>query len=59
MTRPLPTPWLPSRGPMLSPTGKLDRETTDVLNQRWENILDSDAQLQKAVEVLSQLIQGN
>jgi carboxyl-terminal processing protease len=44
----------------LSPTGKLDRETTDVLNQRWEKYTrDSDAQLQKAVEVLSQLIQGN
>ena len=48
------------RANKLSPSGKLDRETTDVLNQRWEKYTrDSDAQLQKAVEVLSQLIQGN
>ena len=44
----------------LAPSGKLDRETTDVFNQRWEkHTRDSDVQLSKAAEVLSQLIKGN
>lgn len=44
----------------LSPSGKLDRETTDVFNQRWEkHTRDSDSQLTKALGVLSQLIKGN
>ena len=44
----------------LSPSGKLDRETTDVFNQRWEkHTRDSDSQLSKALGVLNQLIKGN
>ncbi len=44
----------------LGPSGKLDRETTDVFNQRWEkHTRDSDIQLSKAMEVLGQLVKGN
>jgi len=44
----------------LKPSGKLDRETTDVFNQRWEkHTRNSDAQLSKAIEVLGQLVKGN
>lgn len=44
----------------LSPSGKLDRETTDVFNQRWEkHTRDSDSQPSKALGVLNQLIKGN
>lgn len=44
----------------LASTGKLDRETTDVFNQRWEkHTRDSDVQLSKAMEVLGELIKGN
>lgn len=44
----------------LAATGKVDLETTEVLNQRWESFTrDMDIQLGKAVEVLQQLMRSN
>lgn len=44
----------------LSPSGNMDRETTDLFNQRWEkHAVNSDIQLNKAIEVLDRLLKGN
>jgi len=44
----------------LPANGELDRESTDRLNQRWEQFTrQSDIQLEKAREVLQQLLQGD
>ena len=44
----------------IAASGKLDMETTDVLNQRWENhTRESDVQLNKALAVLGELLVGN
>lgn len=44
----------------LPASGKLDRETTDAINQRWEIYTrESDVQLNKAIEVLGRLLKGN
>lgn len=44
----------------LAVTGKLDLETNDALNRRWDKFArNSDIQLGKAIEVLSQLMQDD
>lgn len=44
----------------LTVNSKLDEKTTAAINKRWEKYTrDSDVQLNKAVEVLSQLLQGD
>lgn len=44
----------------LAATGRLDLASTETLNQRWErHTRTADTQLAKALQVLSQLMQGN
>lgn len=44
----------------LAATGRLDLASTEALNQRWErHTRTADTQLSKALQVLSQLMQGN
>lgn len=44
----------------LTANGKLDLDTTDAFNRRWEKFArNEDVQLRKAIEVLLQLLQGD